>query len=604
MDQPTGEYDRYRVAVVRNCTLSLVGVGAVMCYRAFLDGYPSVVGVVLCAMALGLGILVRLHRGASHTWAGATGICILYSIIVLANFTTGGFGGSNFGWFAIIPVAAALLVGTRAAVGWGAAVVVASLFFYWLHRTGIEVPHWIAEPDRASFDLFNRISQTATLVVLAAAFVRGHMRVGHALVTANRALTRETVRVQLLQYAAMSANEAETVEDAVTNCARRVTRVTGWPLAMHWAPDPETAAWHFERHWSVGPERFDEMVAQSEKLQFGPGELALGRVVETVRPLAASRHEIAADGSPRGVLALAAGLGSVVSIPVVSQGRAVSILEFWSNESTLIDASTMQVLGEVGHQLGRVAKRIQLEERVRRAQKLESVAQLAAGIAHEINNPMTYVRSNLGGLEAELCGLREVFEKPMDPAEVQQKFAECDELVAEAIEGADRTVAIVRDIRDFSRDGREPPATAELAQIADAALRLCGHRLTDSIEVVTDFAPGARVQCNTTQLQQVLVNLIVNGAQSMPDGGRLHIATEIAGDRVQVSVADEGRGIPPEVRERIFDPFFTTKTIGEGTGLGLYVSHGIVEAHHGEIVVESVRPQGTRFVVRLPVVAA
>jgi two-component system, NtrC family, sensor kinase len=233
--------------------------------------------------------------------------------------------------------------------------------------------------------------------------------------------------------------------------------------------------------------------------------------------------------------------------------------------------------------------------------RLAAVGELAAGIAHEINNPLAFVRANLSQLEEIWKELRPLL---ADPARAQ-RLRDVDALVEESIEGVDRAAEIVRSVRSFTHVGSASREPTELRPLLEDVLHVASAQLRSRVDVLREFdAALPRVVCAPQQLRQVFLNLIVNAAQAVDAGGHLLVATRREGDHVIVSVADDGCGIPPELIDRIFDPFFTTKPVGVGTGLGLGIAHQIVSSHGGEIQVESAPGSGTVFRVRLPIASA
>ncbi len=238
-----------------------------------------------------------------------------------------------------------------------------------------------------------------------------------------------------------------------------------------------------------------------------------------------------------------------------------------------------------------------LHQRLRQSQRVEAVGRLAAGIAHEINNPMAYVRTNLGLLRDEIDRVRSALEK--DDLDLVEHFDECDDLIDESLHGVDRTIAIVRDVRAMSHGGDDGFESVDLNEVVVDSLRVADHARSDGVDVHFDRAALPPVRCSPGQLQQVFVNLLVNGFQALGDRGSLTVSSRLEGPTAVVRVEDDGPGIAPEAIERLCDPFFTTKPTGQGTGLGLYMAHEILRIHGGELVVDRDRHPGAAFEVRL-----
>jgi len=189
-------------------------------------------------------------------------------------------------------------------------------------------------------------------------------------------------------------------------------------------------------------------------------------------------------------------------------------------------------------------------------------------------------------------------------AELEAIWGEGIELIDESLEGIARTSAIVRGIREFSHAGNAVRTPVDLAEVVRAAQRMAMPKLPAGVELELDLAELPAVSCAPREIQQVVLNLLINAADAVGECGTIRVRTRREGDRVRLSVRDDGEGIPEESLDRIFDPFFTTKDVGEGSGLGLSISYEIVARHGGEIVVESKLGKGTTFSVILPFGAA
>jgi signal transduction histidine kinase len=228
-----------------------------------------------------------------------------------------------------------------------------------------------------------------------------------------------------------------------------------------------------------------------------------------------------------------------------------------------------------------------------RSEKMASMGRLVAGIAHEINNPVNAVVNTVGPLEITLADV---------PASPSAK-ADIAEMIRVIQRGARRTKEIVQALHNYSRGDDDRVVEVDLQRGIDDSLDLLRHHLKSGIKVDRQYGEVGRVRGHAGQLHQVFMNLLTNAAQALgkhADGGIIRIATERRDGQAVITVADNGPGIPAEVLPRIFDPFFTTKDVGEGSGLGLSIVHGIVERHGGTIAVDSEVGKGTTFTVSLP----
>jgi signal transduction histidine kinase len=247
-------------------------------------------------------------------------------------------------------------------------------------------------------------------------------------------------------------------------------------------------------------------------------------------------------------------------------------------------------------------------------EKMASIGVLAAGVAHELNNPIGFVNSNLGTLGRycdKLVRLLAAYERrlPGDPElealrrEEKLSFVleDLPVLVRESLEGTERVRKIVADLKAFSHPTDRQVVHADLNECLRSTLNIVHNELKYKARVVTDFGPVPQVRCNPGEINQVFMNLLVNACQAITAQGEIRIATRVDGDAAVVSITDTGCGIPEEIRGRVFDPFFTTKPVGKGTGLGLTISYDIVRKHGGSLTFESEVGKGTTFHMRLPI---
>jgi signal transduction histidine kinase len=269
-----------------------------------------------------------------------------------------------------------------------------------------------------------------------------------------------------------------------------------------------------------------------------------------------------------------------------------------------------------------ISERKHLQGQLAQSEKLASIGQLAAGVAHEINNPIGYIFSNFGTLEVYLDKLFEMMaayeeaEPDVSSPDVARRLRDLrerielaflkediPELMRESKQGIARVRQIVQDLKDFSRvDSAQDFQWANLHRGIDSTLNIVASEIRYKADVVKEYGDIPDIECLPSQLNQVVLNLVMNAAQAMGDArGRIVIRTGTEAGHVWLEVADNGAGIAPDTLTRIFEPFFTTKPIGQGTGLGLSLSYGIVQKHQGLIEVDSVVGQGTTFRVTLPI---
>lgn len=249
------------------------------------------------------------------------------------------------------------------------------------------------------------------------------------------------------------------------------------------------------------------------------------------------------------------------------------------------------------------------------SEKMVSLGQLVAGIAHEINNPIGAIYANMPPLEEyidDIKGTVEFAQSCMDEPGVEKLNAHMEQidytfvtedlakLLSSQKQAADRIRNIVLALRNFSRLDQGEVKTVRLEEGLDSTLQMLHHTYKDRITIEKDYTLNELVECYAGELNQVFMNILANAIQAIPDKGSIFITTAKVNAQAVISIADTGIGMPEEVRKKIFDPFFTTKEVGEGTGLGLSISYGIIEKHHGALTVESELNRGTRFIIAIP----
>lgn len=248
-----------------------------------------------------------------------------------------------------------------------------------------------------------------------------------------------------------------------------------------------------------------------------------------------------------------------------------------------------------------------IQDKLRRAERMASIGTLAAGVAHEINNPLAYVTTNIAYCMERLRYMDELLEGRMirleSPASLRAMFTPMAQALTEAHQGTSRVATIVRDLRALTREDKEADTAVDLPRALGAAVHMSESEVRFRSRLITDFEAGGSVWGNETRVVQIFLNLIVNAAQAFTADDRdrnvVTVRAWIEDEQSIIEVEDNGPGIPTENIERIFDPFFTTKPVGVGTGLGLSICHGLVESMNGSLTVRSELEKGTVFRVTL-----
>lgn len=258
------------------------------------------------------------------------------------------------------------------------------------------------------------------------------------------------------------------------------------------------------------------------------------------------------------------------------------------------------------------------QEQLVQSEKMASLGQMTAGIAHEINNPLTFIQTGVSELESNLKHVQRVmheydslskenFDAQLKKIESIKKevyynelYADLETLIKTVKVGSSRTAAIISGLQRFSRKDKEDYSERDLAEVIDDTLILIHGETKNRIQIIRDYQAGLKIECRPVELGQVLMNLLINATHAIKGTGTITVKTERINQEIKIVVKDTGEGIPKENLSRIFDPFFTTKEVGKGTGLGLSISHGIIQSHQGEIAVASTVGQGTEFIITLP----
>ena len=311
------------------------------------------------------------------------------------------------------------------------------------------------------------------------------------------------------------------------------------------------------------------------------------------------------------------------------EGKPTAVIEISTNttESKQVEETLQKSHDELEQTLSRLKE---TQAQMLQSEKMASIGQLAAGVAHEINNPTGFVSSNLETLldyqndistlikqyrrlAADLKDTMATGEYPVAISEQLERIADLEaeididfvlndtpDLVKESREGTERIKKIVLDLKDFAHPGEDKPKFADINKGLESTLNVVWNELKYKATVTKDYGDLPEVRCYPQQLNQVFVNLLVNAAQAIEKQGEIKITTGALDGKVEIKISDTGKGIPKENLSKIFDPFFTTKDIGKGTGLGLNVAYNIIKKHNGTIEVDSTVGVGTTFTIRIP----
>ena len=338
---------------------------------------------------------------------------------------------------------------------------------------------------------------------------------------------------------------------------------------------------------------------------------------------------------------------AILAAPLIIYNKVVAVAEFFKTTEGELNSNEIRLVETVSLQLGTVLERHRSEKKLQEnytklhetleelknaqdhivhSEKLASVGQLAAGVAHEINNPVGYISSNVRTLKEYI----EVFKSLIDKYSILSNSLEIPEgseianqineinrfqkdndfayitddinqLVSDTLEGTTRVKDIVDGLKNFSRVDKNLVCKTNINECIRSTLKIVSNELKYNAEIITDFGDLPLITCNPGEINQVLANLFVNAGHAIGEKGAIAIITEPGEGFITIRISDDGCGVNEKNLKEIFAPFFTTKDIGKGTGLGLSISHGIIENHGGNIKVESTLGKGTTFIIQLPI---
>ena len=352
------------------------------------------------------------------------------------------------------------------------------------------------------------------------------------------------------------------------------------------------------------------------------------RFMETLRENGSARtNEVQAyrkDGSVIWISVSARLVNNERGYPVYYEGTVEDITKRKAAEMSLRGALTELELKNRELAESHEAYR-ESQQKIFQQEKMASIGQLAAGVAHEINNPTGFIISNLNSLHRYMKrvgefadiqaaavddpafadpvkreALREHLSSQRKKMKIDYLMADTDNLIKESLDGAERIKRIVQDLKSFSRADDAGLVLANLNESMESTLNIVWNELKYKATINKEYGEIPRVRCNPGQLSQVFMNILVNASHAIPVSGEITIRTWCGDGNVCVAISDTGMGMPEDLMKRIFEPFFTTKGVGKGTGLGLSIAYDIVKKHNGEVEVASKVGEGTTFTIKIP----
>ncbi len=304
--------------------------------------------------------------------------------------------------------------------------------------------------------------------------------------------------------------------------------------------------------------------------------------------------------------------GGIPEVPSTSDNEFGILIESFNEMSQKVHGTQRTLRGKIRELEDANQENRDTQAKLVHAAKMASLGQLVAGIAHELNNPISFIYSNMDHMRdytQKLIHLVSVGEKNPEKLAKEKEKAEFDyivkdmpKLIQSCEEGARRTRDIVLGLRNFSRLEEAKVKEVDIHEGIDSTIGLLGSELRSRVQLIKHYGKLPKVMCYPSQLNQVFMNVLSNAVHAIKDQGEIVVTTKaLKNNRVEISIRDNGVGMSPETREKLFDPFFTTKDVNQGTGLGMSITYGIIEKHGGDIVVKSQLGKGTEFIISLPV---
>ncbi len=433
--------------------------------------------------------------------------------------------------------------------------------------------------------------------------------------------------------------DADDASTALKTVIRAICETQSWECGRYFRVDASADVLRYDEFWCMPGMNLDEFIARSVGITYARGVGLAGTVWESGQPLWVEDITAGACTTPHRI-SQDTGLHGTFLFPVTAEGHTLGVFTFLCQAVRETDGRLMAAVRAIGSEIGQFLQRKEAEKalwesrqelrdayeelkitqsNLLQREKMASVGQLAAGVAHEINNPVGFIRSNLGSMQKYVKKLKEFIQVQSEALEglpsdrhaavkdcakalkLDYVYQDIDSLLSESLEGTDRIKNIVSDLKNFSRVDTAESGMADIHAGIESTLTIVWNELKYKATVTKEYGDIPPTTCNIGKLNQVFMSLLINAAQAIDEKGVIGIRTWQENGSIYVTISDTGCGIPAEKISRIFDPFFTTKEVGQGTGLGLSIAYDIVKKSGGDIRVESEPGKGSAFTISIPI---